>query len=440
MGDMDEHSGPRTADPTNQPSSGPRVSGDQMRDIDRLRRSTSDRYVAGVAGGLGRHFDVDPTIIRVVLAVLTVFGGAGVLVYGAVWLFVPEDGQDRAPVEVSTDLRRILLILAGVAALSIVFGTPFLGSGWGTGLPVPLFVIAVVAVALFATRSQRSQDGAKRQPPQPWATVPTSPGGGHPVSRAAAPATASAPNAPEGMTMPIETETYARGEAGPPPAWMPPPVPAYLPPPRPRRSGLLLFWPTLALIAIALGSLGVYDTSHPVTISAYGAVAVAITGVMLLIGAFVGRPGGLVFLGLVSSLALLVTSIVGVANENNDAGNKDVRAVPGSASAVEADYHVSTGTIELDLSRVRDLDSLDGRTVDLGTNAGDITVVVPSGLNVHVTSNIRYAGQINIGTESRDGLGQSLERTLTTSTSASAPTLDLAIEVRFGQITVTTQK
>ena len=115
-----------------------------MRDVDRLRRSTSDRYIAGVAGGLGRHFDIDPTIIRVVLAVLTFFGGAGLLVYGAVWLFVPEDGQDRAPIEVSTDVRRIILIVAGVIALSIVFGTPFIGNGWGNGFPFPLLVIGLV--------------------------------------------------------------------------------------------------------------------------------------------------------------------------------------------------------------------------------------------------------------------------------------------------------
>src|SRR6188768_2368628 len=108
MVDMSEQSGPSTGSttdapagsPTGNPSGqrGPRVSAEQMRDLSRLRRSTSDRYFAGVAGGLGRHLDIDPTIIRVLLAVLTFFGGAGLLVYGAFWLFVPEDGRDRAPI------------------------------------------------------------------------------------------------------------------------------------------------------------------------------------------------------------------------------------------------------------------------------------------------------------------------------------------------------
>src|SRR3954471_12588084 len=96
-----------TADAPNQ---GPRVSGQQMRDVNRLRRSRTDRYIAGVAGGLGRHFDIDPTVIRVLLVVLTFFGGAGILVYGVVWLFVPEDGDDRAPVDLNPEVVKIILV------------------------------------------------------------------------------------------------------------------------------------------------------------------------------------------------------------------------------------------------------------------------------------------------------------------------------------------
>jgi hypothetical protein len=173
-----------------------------------------------------------------------------------------------------------------------------------------------------------------------------------------------------------------------------------------------------------------------VTISAYAALAAAIVGVMLLVGAFVGRPGGLIALGLVSSIALLVTSIVGAATDGQSLDNKDLRDVPTSAAVVEGDYHVPTGTIELDLTKVRDLAALDGRNVHLGANAGEITVIVPSGLNVHATADVSYAGQINIGDEQRDGLGQSLDTTLTTSTAAGTPTLNVEAEVRVGQITV----
>src|SRR5690349_5957946 len=114
MDDMNEQSGPQPGEaPAGQQQTqyGPRVSADQMRDVQRLRRSKSDRYIAGVAGGLGRHFDIDPTVIRVLLAVLTFFGGAGILVYGVVWLFVPEDGEDRAPIELNPDILKVVLIV-----------------------------------------------------------------------------------------------------------------------------------------------------------------------------------------------------------------------------------------------------------------------------------------------------------------------------------------
>ncbi|MCW2847477.1 MAG: PspC protein [Marmoricola sp.] len=430
MDDMSQQSGPppgsQPGNPTgnqtgNQtgttepPQSGPRVSRDQMRDVDRLRRSSSDRYVAGVAGGLGRHFDVDPTIIRVVLVVLALFGGAGVLVYGAVWLFVPEDGEPTAPIEVGTEARRIILIIAGIIALSVVFGTPFFG-GWSHGFPVPLLVIGLIVVALFATRDQRRQ--SRRRPPPPWGSVP-------------APA-----NAPEGTTM---TVTDTRPEPSqPPPAWLPPTPPAYSPPPRPRRTGLVLFWPTLALIAIALGTLGIFDTSGAVTISAYAALAVAVVGVMLVVGAFVGRPGGLIALGLLASLGLLVTSVIGAAT-GSSFSNKDLSAVPMTSSAVAPAYRIQTGTIDVDLTQVSDLAALDGRKVDLRLNAGEITVLVPRGVNVHVDADIRYAGQINLGADERGGFGTSMDRTLVGSTAVGTPTLDLEIDARVGQITVQQQ-
>ena len=69
---------------------------DALRDFERLRRSTTDRKIAGVAGGLGRHLNIDPTILRVLFVVLVFFGGAGLLLYGAAWLVVPEEGSDKA--------------------------------------------------------------------------------------------------------------------------------------------------------------------------------------------------------------------------------------------------------------------------------------------------------------------------------------------------------
>ena len=76
---------------------GPRTSRNEILDLGRLRRSTDDRRIAGVAGGLARHLDIDPIIVRVALVVLVFFGGSGLLLYGAIWLLVPEEGSPAQP-------------------------------------------------------------------------------------------------------------------------------------------------------------------------------------------------------------------------------------------------------------------------------------------------------------------------------------------------------
>ena len=56
----------------------------------RLYRSTRDRVFAGVAGGLGEYFNVDPIIFRIGFIALTLGAGSGVLIYIILWIFVPE--------------------------------------------------------------------------------------------------------------------------------------------------------------------------------------------------------------------------------------------------------------------------------------------------------------------------------------------------------------
>jgi len=61
-----------------------------------LRRPFQDRMVAGVAAGVARHFGVDVTIIRIAFAVLTVVGGAGIPLYLAGLLLIPDEGSDQS--------------------------------------------------------------------------------------------------------------------------------------------------------------------------------------------------------------------------------------------------------------------------------------------------------------------------------------------------------
>ena len=65
----------------------------------RLRRPLHDRMVAGVAAAIADYLDVDVTLVRIVIAVLTIAGGAGIAVYIAGWLLIPEEGSDHSIAE-----------------------------------------------------------------------------------------------------------------------------------------------------------------------------------------------------------------------------------------------------------------------------------------------------------------------------------------------------
>jgi phage shock protein C len=62
----------------------------------RLYRSKTDRMLAGIAGGLGDYFDIDPIVFRLALVLLTLFGGTGIVIYLIAWVIIPEEGSNSA--------------------------------------------------------------------------------------------------------------------------------------------------------------------------------------------------------------------------------------------------------------------------------------------------------------------------------------------------------
>ena len=64
----------------------------------RLYRAREGRVVAGVCAGLAAYFGVDPTLVRLAFALVTVFGGIGVLLYLVAWIVIPEEGGDGASI------------------------------------------------------------------------------------------------------------------------------------------------------------------------------------------------------------------------------------------------------------------------------------------------------------------------------------------------------
>src|SRR6476619_637161 len=125
----------------------------------RLTRSSSDRVLVGVAGGLGRYFGVDPVIFRIGFGLSVFFGGLGALAYLLLAVFVPTDGDPDRAQRFGRRLQGLGfwrgLGLAAIAVL-VVMGMFALAGGaafavaLGWGVPVAIVIIAIGALLVVA--------------------------------------------------------------------------------------------------------------------------------------------------------------------------------------------------------------------------------------------------------------------------------------------------
>jgi len=71
-----------------------------------LRRSAQGRMAGGVAAGLARYLGLDATLVRIAFLVLIIFTGAGLPLYLAGWLLIPEEGSDQSIASAFIESRR----------------------------------------------------------------------------------------------------------------------------------------------------------------------------------------------------------------------------------------------------------------------------------------------------------------------------------------------
>lgn len=133
--------------------------------LSRPRRSSGDRKVAGVAGGLGRAFGIDPVLIRVAFVVLTIFGGFGGLLYVLGWLLLPADGDEVSAAEALLGRGRssvppVLAVGLGVVAVISAFST----FSWG----LPFLPLVVGGAIVLTIMKRRGRIGQSRQASNAW--------------------------------------------------------------------------------------------------------------------------------------------------------------------------------------------------------------------------------------------------------------------------------
>jgi phage shock protein PspC (stress-responsive transcriptional regulator)/signal transduction histidine kinase len=119
----------------------------ELADEVKMRRRRSGRAVAGVAGGLADHLGISVLWVRVAFAVLAAFGGAGVMAYGLLWVFVPQTRVETKSTEVSTREKQQArgLLAMGIGLAVGVGAMSGMLNGWvAGGIAVTLVGAALV--------------------------------------------------------------------------------------------------------------------------------------------------------------------------------------------------------------------------------------------------------------------------------------------------------
>jgi signal transduction histidine kinase len=138
-----------------------------------LYRSTDQRIIAGVAGGLGERFGVDPVLVRIAFALLSLSGLAGVVLYAVLWVLVPEaEGGTKAFLPPKTQRA----VAMGMIVLGVMILLRPLGLWLGDTLASSVSLAALGAGVIWLTspESQRqrwSRNIHDRMPDNPLETL-----------------------------------------------------------------------------------------------------------------------------------------------------------------------------------------------------------------------------------------------------------------------------
>jgi phage shock protein PspC (stress-responsive transcriptional regulator) len=339
-------------------------------------RPRDGRWLGGVAAGLGRYFDLSPTIYRIAFVALSLAGGTGILLYIAAWLVVPEEGsEDSVAATVLKRERDHPIRAVGLALVAFVF---ILAVGEARWWPDPgnIWLAAAIAGAGLV-----------------WWQL----GGGR-------------------------ARTVARSDPGAPTVVQQRPV-------RGRDSllplalgGLLIAVGVIALLDLA----GVWNADWRYVL---GAMVIGLGGVVAF-GAFTDRSVAgvlgvtlLIIPALVVSLAVRVPLFAGIGDRTSH---------PTTIASLDDTYELGIGDFLVDLS---DLSFPNGEThVKATLGIGDLVVRVPRNVVVDVDAHAS-GGQIDLFGRYEDGTSVHVT-SHDAAVGAGGRVLDLDARVGFGRLTV----
>jgi phage shock protein C len=111
-----------------------------------VRRSRSERVIAGVCGGLGRHLGIDPVLLRVAFIILALANGLGLIAYVVAWVAIPEEDADQPAGPVPEPRRETGRMVLGGSL--VVLGLVLLLDRLAPDLDELFWPVAVVAVGV----------------------------------------------------------------------------------------------------------------------------------------------------------------------------------------------------------------------------------------------------------------------------------------------------
>jgi len=392
----------------------------------RLTRSRDDRYIGGVAAGLARYFNIDPTLVRVAFAVSLAIGGAGVLAYLVLLALVPLEGDPDEPAPPVTGGRRTLAIGATVLVgilLVVASVTGSSGSSWLFGFgPGVLFGIllwiAVAAGLIWAL-------GKAGIPKTPSGEIGEPAAAAAPVGFAPAPSQTASSEAPTAVqsTTGVQSTYEMQQTAGVPP------------PPKdgsgaPSTFGRIMTWLAIAFTGLVLLSI-LALISFGVT-ALFGAIPAAVAVVGCGIGvvtlALSDRPQFALWATAAAIAIAIPMAVVSIASLEVEGDWGEINESPTSAFEIPADgYKMAGGALKVDL---RDFPFRKGRTVEMTTDSGfgATSVIVPD--DVCVVGDIEgKIGYIDMRGSESSGIDPRRSLPLP---GADVPVLRLASEFRLG--------
>lgn len=384
----------------------------------RLRRSRDDRVGAGVAGGLGEYFGVDPVLFRVLFATAAFFGGAGILAYLLAWAAIPEVGTEHAPIDnwmATLRRKRVPVWLLAVAAGVLLWVVAF--SWWAPGPFIPVVAVVIVLVIILSRNARHEPpEVANMAPPDVESLSPTVS-----LSKEAGPTTT--PQPPRGGPPWLdETRSWiAESRAA-------------------RRERIRRAMPVRVATALALVgtlvTLGLIDAARGILLPVYFWCTLGIVGLGLFIGAALRRtPWSLAW--------LLIPGIVGaVAFGGTRASLHDgIGQRTWTPTAVSGSYKLAFGKGTLDLRHLAPANADQAVRVDMAS--GQVRVIVPPDSNITVDAHVRF-GVVETGTIAPDGTvdahdvdhGAGFSHTVGPSARATGSPVDVNVHLATGLVEV----